>query len=184
MIYATYNQFRNGFATSTDLDITGRKVWPVDKLQTSFSFEFPGAGVTGGTGLVILGLSSDVSKAAVHGATFPWKLTMNGDLKDAVFGVDEWDWYLSQRTDDPARQYLTMYRIDNEAGPDLDPKTTSGRVRLGLTSLGTSTFGTTLTPGQLSRLFESVYVYVQRRSDDFIWVFDIRKILYTPNLPS
>lgn len=184
MIYANYEQFRNGFATSSTLDITGRKVWPAANLQTAFSFVFPGTAVDNPLGEPILVSSATyVQDTLVNGATFPWRFTMNGLQADASVGVDLYDWYCSQHTDDPTKQYLSLERIEGEVGFPWS-STYSGTVLMRMTALGTSTFGSTLTPAQLSRLTDHAYVYTQRRSDDRIWMFDLRKMLFTPTLPS
>lgn len=179
-IFATYEQFRDGFATSATLDLAGRKVWPADKVQQAFSFAAPNAQtISGGNGGPILGASSLINESIQNGATFPWRITANGEQADSPSGTDLFDWYLSQRTDEVTRQYLRLYRLEGEPSWPF-AGTYSGTVYLGLTALGTSTFGATLTAGQLSQLFDHVFVYAQRKADDFIWVFDIRRILFTP----
>lgn len=179
MICHDYEQFRDVFATSTTRDATGRKVWPASELVSSAGSAT--VYVTGGNGNLVHGAVGSVQESVGNGATFPWMFTVNGEAADSVFGTDEYDWFLSQRTDDVTKQYLSLTRDDAEYEDDTTPTTQSGRVQLSLTSLGSSTFGTTLTPAQLARLFDHVYVYAQRRSDDAIWCFDCRRILFTPN---
>jgi hypothetical protein len=41
-------------------------------------------------------------------ASWPVVITCNGGAPDATSGVDDYDWYLSQRTDDPDSQYFFM----------------------------------------------------------------------------
>ncbi len=179
MIFATYNQMRVGFRADSTLDITGRYRWPVEQVNDTFSFEFPGASVENQLGLPIFGATTGINAAIANGATFPWRFTMNGLQADASLGVDEWHWYLSQHTDESASQYLTMARIEGQVGFPYT-STYSGTILMGLSSLGTSVFGTTLTPTQLRRLFDGVGLYTRRLSDGTIWMFDPMKMLFQP----
>ena len=116
--------------------------------------------------------------APISGWTVPYDtalmtLTVNAGAADAVDGVDEFDWYVSQRTDDPDLQYLAL------ATPAAYPLSYSGSLTMIHTALAESEFniatGQALTPSQLALLFKHVSVYVQRRSDKAIqWASALR----------
>lgn len=102
------------------------------------------------------------------GASFD--VSCNAGAVDAVPGVDEYHWYLSQRTDDPARQYLSVSRLPC---PTYTPDTRSGSVRIRFTTLANTDFGvvTSTTPETLCELFKHTHLYCLRVSDGAIqWV--------------
>lgn len=103
-------------------------------------------------------------------------LTVNALAQDAVFGVDEYDWYVSQRTDVPANQYL-----DVQGNINLPPIVSfSGTLRMIHTTLAETEFGivsgTNLTPTQTVSLFKDIAVYVRRISDGAIQWVDMLQI--------
>lgn len=142
-ILGTYGQFRAVFATSALLANDGYRIWPVANVNQ--------AGFTGLTKPSSAGFNP-----------FPMTLHATGSLvADSVFGTDQYDWYVSQRTDDPARQMLSITQY---------PPTTStysGSIVIDVTSLATSTFGTG-TEDAMVGILRHVDIYVQRRSDDLI----------------
>ena len=85
---------------------------------------------------------------------------------DAVFGVDEYDWYFSQRTEDSRLQYFTPTAI-----PLAGLQSFSGSLRLFtnpaqiLQGIGWDSSPSTLTPSIIVKLFKYLDVYVRRRSD-------------------
>lgn len=115
------------------------------------------------------------------GLSIPWvpldpavgiAITVNANAADAVKGVDEYDWYLSQRTDIGANQYLQLF--DN---PVSATESRSGTVRFAHNALAVSEFGiavgTPLTPVQIAKVFNKAHLYVQRRSDKLILFTDL-----------
>ena len=141
MIIQRYQDFRNIFATTTTVANDGFYVWPVANV-----------GQAGFTGL---------TRSTVP-VTFPITLHATGSLNaDSSFGVDEFDWYLSQRTDDPSDQYLSITVVT--------PTTVSysGSIQISKTSLGTATYPG-VTEDDLIGLFRHVDIYVQKRSNNLI----------------
>lgn len=150
-ILTTYAQFRATFATSATIGTDGFLVWP-------------GAEVEPVTGLM---MEPEIT-------SFPHLIQVD-DTQDPSPGVDRYDWYVSQRTDDPAKQYLTVARNDSL------PQTYSGQVVIGLTALAVSllfdpddppvpsvAFDPPLTPAQILALFTDVDVYVQDKATNAI----------------
>lgn len=149
-------------ATYRDLD--GYYTWPVANVR------LPASGF-GDTGSTITGIPRPIY-STIGGVS----ITCNGGAFDAVPGVDEYDWYLSQCTDDPARQLLFLQE------PNILPNTCSGRVYLlanaancradigsSITSGGPTAIW--IAPDAVGPLFTHKYLYVQRRSDKAIqWV--------------
>lgn len=147
MICPTYSVFRavfalGGAATAAD----GMPEWPVASLRAG-----------GFTGLVTPTI-----------AAYPFTITCNADAADAVLGVHEYDWYLSQRTDVAASQYLTI---------EHDVPAKSGRVRINTVGANVARLLPGLSGAQLlttdaqSAIFRNVHLYVHRRSDDAIqWI--------------
>lgn len=146
MIIASYSAFRTVFATSATLDLAGYPVWPVDKLRINGFAE-------------ITGVPRPVT-------LFPFQVTCNGNASD---GGAAFDWYLSQRTDVQAKQFLRL------TSPD---PLKSGTINFGLTglahtSLGISLFVQAITEDNLVRLFRDVTIYCQRRSDKSIQLIQL-----------
>lgn len=98
-------------------------------------------------------------------------LTVNALAADAVSGVDEYDWYLSQRTDDPSKQFLQINQVPGF----------SGSVQVAGTSLATSelelTPGLPLNPDKMAEMWRHSYVYCRRRSDGAIQWLDLHRAL-------
>lgn len=151
MICPNYSVFRSQFATTTTRAADGYEVWNAGLIRTH-SFDDGIAGI----------YSSEANQQ------FPISLTVNGYAADAVASTDEYDWYVSQRTDVAASQYLAVTAYPNLAG-----STYSGSIRLSLTAFAIAELdlddGTELDGADLvKRVLSRVYVYVQRRSDDSI----------------
>lgn len=141
MIIPTYSMFRNMFATSSTVAPDGYFVWPVANVNVS-AF----------TGL---------TKPRYPGfPTFPVELFATGVVAaDAVRNTDDYHWYISQRTDDPAKQYLVA------TNPTPSPtQSFSGTLRISMTSLGSTLFPTANEERTLG-LFRHVDIYVKRISD-------------------
>jgi hypothetical protein len=112
-----------------------------------------------------LTLTLDVS------SNFKSTVTWGAGSADAVFGTDEFDWYLSQRTDDLAKQWLLL-----EQKPSVGTSSFSGTVVVTPSALAISEFGLSganLTLQQLIYLFRFAHLYVKRRSDGIIQWFDL-----------
>lgn len=80
--------------------------------------------------------------------------------QDATPFVDEYDWFVSQRTEDPSKQLLEF--TDR---PPVSGDTFSGIIGIEITTLGFAetgaSIGVPLTPFQTAQLFKNVDVYVK-----------------------
>ncbi len=142
MILPSYTTFRAWFATGSTLAPDGLEVWPVAKVRSG--------GFTGG----FSGIAKPIT-------AFPITVSCNAQAAD---GGAAFHWYLSQRTDDPTRQYLSITQLS---------ATQSGSVVLALTALAVSALGLAgatadVTEGDLIRILKHCDLYVQRVSDDAI----------------
>lgn len=157
MIYPQYTHFRLGFALGgAAIANDGMPEWPATYVRLAAS----GFGDTGST---FLGTPTPYSGTAML-------ISCNASATDAVPGVDEYDWYLSQRTDVPASQYLETFPRTFLGN------TYSGSIRIVHTSLAESAFGftpTTVNPSHIPLLFRNCHLYVQRRSDNAIQWLDL-----------
>lgn len=144
-------------AEAIALDNAGWEQWPEDLVNLA-------SGPAEMTGLAKPWIPLDAGS--------PTRLTVNAYAADAVEDADEYDWYLSQRTDVAANQYLQLQREPNDASGSY-----SGTVRLAHTTLAETeldvTDGQPLTPVQTVRIFNSCYIYCQRRSDKKIRFVDL-----------
>jgi hypothetical protein len=140
-IFTTYAQFRAGFNPAAPVGADGFKAWS-------------GGDVIAPTGLTV----------PTTITSWPFSVVATFTLNDPTPGVDRFDWYLSQRTDNSARQYLTIDR------DDALPNTRSGQVLISYTSLAYD-LGYTSTPlstKSILALFTDVEIYVRQRSTGFI----------------
>jgi hypothetical protein len=102
-------------------------------------------------------------------------VTCNAGAADAVFGVADYHWYLSQRTDDPASQYLTCVQKADAGGSSY-----SGSVEIHRTGLAVTELGIAIIPtmAQNRELFNYVDLYCKRVSDGSIqWVNLYREMM-------
>ncbi len=140
-------------------DTDGRALWPIANVRA------------GGFDTGVSGIPNPYDPRVA-----PYTLTVNAGAADGSPGSDEYHWYLSQRTDSPASQYLSAI-----AFTDATSNTYSGSVVLNHTTLAETIFGFTtsdaLTPGQLTQLFKYVHLYVQRVSDDAIQWVDLLRVM-------
>jgi len=99
----------------------------------------------------------------------PYEISVNSGAADAVLGTDEYDWYLSQRTDDVFRQWFTLTQKASNGSQSF-----SSTVTLEHTALATAETGVTsssITVDAFIRLLRHLHLYVRRRSDGAIqWV--------------
>lgn len=147
-------------ATARFEDRDGYATWPVANVRKV------GSGF-GDSGSTITGIPKPYA-GTIGGFT----VTCNAGAADAVPGTDEYDWYLSQRSDVPANQLLSTYAVTAGAN------TYSGSVRFWYDAIalrdaiGADVMGTSgVTPTAIAHLFARTYLYVKRRSDGAIqWV--------------
>jgi len=91
---------------------------------------------------------------------------------DAVKGTDEYDWYLSQRSDDVAKQYLYTVQM-----PTTATNSYSGTIYIAYTALAQTELDFTTPPLSTSvvqALYRHVHVYCRRRSDGAIQWLDLQ----------
>ena len=160
MIYPQYTHFRAGMSVTGTIGVDGMPEWPASYVRLA-------ASGFGDTGTTITGVPTP------YAGTF-FRVTCNAGAADAVAGVDEYDWYLSQRTDQTALQNLAIW---NGA---VGSNTYSGTARILHTAAAESAFGftaTTVTPGVIPLLFRHCYLYVQRRSDSAIQWIDLLRAM-------
>ncbi len=148
MIYQRYSDFRGGFAlVGAAIDIDGFEVWPLAKLRA------------GGLGPIAIQALT----------TFPAWVTINALAADAMPGVPEFDFFVSQRTDDPDAQYITVspYSL-----------TQSGSISIDLVSANVAklfpglVLADWLMPERMRVIFKDVHIYCQRRSDKaYVWTY-------------
>jgi len=148
VIVSSYSAFRAVFGAGEPPDASGYERWPVER-------------VLGPEGEQGFALAKPASLDVV--AT----LSVNEQKADDFQGVDEFDWYLSQRTDESEEQLFVLERFD------LDEATRSGTVRLTPTPLMTAMFALdkqqpTPTTEQAEQIFKYVAVYARRRSNGAI----------------
>ncbi len=145
MVIAFYSAFRSIFA------VTGAPTADDGML------EFPGTSKlrTGGfTGLETPTIT-----------TFPFDVTCNAG---AVDGGAAFDWYLSQRTDMPASQYLTCKQLDGTKSGTVTIDTVDANVALLLPGVDPSDY---TDDDNLAMILKHCHLYVQRRSDDaYQWI--------------
>lgn len=109
----------------------------------------------------------------------PIVLTCNDETPDAVAGVDEFDWYVSQRTSVQANKPLTVDRFD-----DLPTNSWSGRIRLDLRAWAAIEYPDPYELETVKVLFFAIDVYAIRRSDGAIQRIDLMKYLVDALSPS
>jgi hypothetical protein len=101
---------------------------------------------------------------------FVFSVTCNATAADAVPGTDEYHWYLSRRTDDPAKQYVSVVPYVN---PFALGNTYSGTIKIDDTALATTELGIVepVTPTQIVEVFKHCDLYCIRAVDGAIqWV--------------
>lgn len=148
MIVLRYSDFRALCAPGAPRDTSGYETWPVGNML------YP----PGETGFNLV-LPASLSCLCV--------ISVNALADDAAYGADQFDWYLWQRTDDPARQTLRLQRYDT-------PTTTrSGSVLLAPTPVAAVQYGITEAqpipgPEDSVKIFRDVSMGVRRRSNGHI----------------
>jgi hypothetical protein len=145
LILATYSQFVGCFGHGNPPDNSGHPKWPV-------------------SGVIYEG-EPGFHLAMPTQPTLVANIYANSGVFDAVNGVDEFDWYLSQRTDDLSLQMIAISRLNE------DVATRSGGVAVGPSARAFSTYGPSVvwpTPEQALKIFRDVWIYVRRRSNGHI----------------
>jgi hypothetical protein len=145
-------------AECVQYDGDGLETWPVANVRAG-GFD---DGFTNATTVYTMGNYLKLIPVGVSGV-------------DAVLGVDEYDWYVSQQSDDPAAQ---LWSITNE--PSDATNSRSGQLRLQSTALATTEFPgvTVCTPDATALLFRNVHVYCRRISDGAIqWIDMLEEML-------
>lgn len=135
--------------TAWFVDNDGQPQWPVDLLDSG--------GFTGG-----------LSGIPVPYGAVAFEVTVNATAADVIKNADEYHWYLSQRSDVVAEQYLS---ISQKASTALNSY--SGTVSIVHSSLAASVYNITsiIDPSVQRKLFKYMHLYVKRVSDGAIqWV--------------
>jgi hypothetical protein len=146
MILYTYTTFRAVFAPAAARDMAGWETWPVTSVL----------GPAGEPGMTLL-LPTDLSPVQLT-------LTVNDSADDYVPGVDQFDWYVSQRTDDTTRQPFQVLSW-NQAYPG-NPNTKSGTIVLHLQATEyIDTSGPVIDEENFAAVYRDVTAYVRNRSD-------------------
>lgn len=104
-------------------------------------------------------------------------VSCNGGAPDAVYGVHRYHWYLSQRTDDPAKQFLAVAQK-----PDAGLSSYSGSITIGHTALATSELGISGAPdmNQVRELFKMCDLYCKQVSDGGIQYVNLYREMMMP----
>jgi hypothetical protein len=152
---------RTWFAITGTLAADGMERWPVDLVRAN-------------------GFDDGFTGIARPIQAFPITVSCNGGVVDASDANSVYHWYLSQRTDDTTKQWISMAHASI---------LNSGSVTLSLTALAVSELGLgaatdSLTEDQLTRITKNLHLYVQRKriaagGDSAIQWIDIGK--YTLN---
>ncbi len=140
--------------------VDGYEKWPYQNVRK------PGSGF-GDLGSTITGIPKPWPTFSSFG------ITCNGFAPDAVFGVDEYDWYVSQRSEDTSAQPLTLSFVSTASGTIIiSPKP----ARYGKVA------GDPMTPDEVIKVFRNCHIYVKRISDGAIqWVDMLRaQVANTP----
>ena len=154
MIVTSYTQFRDIFSTSTSYDADGMKHFDHNNVEQFV----PRFNLT----------SSPVD--------FPFQvLASNAYTSDATYGVDEYDWYLSNRVHDGSFLYLyqltdgtmTSYsgKIYMEVNPDISHL------------IPAFAQGGAMTQGELYKLFNNSFLWCHRVSDHAVDCIDLWALL-------
>jgi hypothetical protein len=137
-----YSTFRSVFATSSTPDAAGYETWPSASIRASgFDDGFTGIGV-----------------ATV--AAFPITITVGGSVAHHA--------YLSQRTDDPTKQYLAI--VDATSYPDA---WTLSLTALAVSELGLASSVAAVTEENLKHILTDCTLYVQLVSNNAIQAIDL-----------
>lgn len=145
MIIYSWTAFRHHFNPFGDIGPDGVEGWPIDDVRAG--------GFDGG----FSGIAEPIT-------AFPIDVSVDGSASGAL----AYHAYLSQRTDDPDAQYLSIIRKSGK----------SGTFTIGLTALAVTELGLTLatdpvSSAQLIQALKYVTLYVQRLSDGAIQLVNL-----------
>lgn len=163
MIYPTYSAFRLGFNPVGAPDVTGQPVWPLDQVRVppfNAGFKLYNA---------IFGYPQETTLTAI-----PFVLSINSMADDASLGFDEYDWYVSQRTDDHSAQYIAPSQLSGKSGSLLvSVNTISGTSLSGNITklLSTAVYTDLVSADSLSKIFKYCTAYVQERATGSIQLY-------------
>ena len=158
-IWPNYTTFRHRFSTSGTIDpITGYEEWPLAEVGSGgfTTFNVPRPMATAAFTVTCNGAGSSVIGA-----------------DDAVLGVDEYNWWVSLRSDVAAEQIVTVaqYSAAKSGTLQFGVNQTLARALLNSTTFTSATNLETDLVRQL--LYRNVWIYVQRVSDDAVQVIDL-----------
>lgn len=154
MIIPTWSQFRAAFAVPlAPIANDGLPEWPAANVDqpgfvNSITFEDP--------------------------ISFPWFIEVDPG-PDAVSGVDQFDWWLSQRSDVVSHQYWQLQRND-----DLPVVTNSGRIKLVPTALAISLYPDGFDIAAQLVLFKNLDLYALRKADGLIQHRLLEDVVFMP----
>lgn len=145
-IINTYADFRAIFANggvdeAATMALDGFQPWPVANLRANSIPEIV--------------LSSGPFTA------LSFRVSINAEAAD---GGSSFDWYLSQRTDDPARQWFLAYQYSALRSGTLSIELSA----IGIAELGLDSSGDTVTADQAALALKYCDAYCLRRSDGAI----------------
>lgn len=156
MIIDDYSVFRNHINPAGTPAPDGLPEFPVANMR---AFGFDG------------GITSNPTSA------FPLEITVNAYADDAVDGVDEYDWFVSQRTSVAANKPFTVYRLDTP------PTTRSGSIGIDMTAQTSAENPDPFDLSTIPVLFFAVDIYAIRRTDKSIQRLDLASYIYNANVP-
>lgn len=148
----------------------------IENYSTFRSLANPGGSI-GVDGLVEFDASKMRSGGFDGGITanpidaFPIEATCNAYANDASPGVDEYDWYVSQRTSVAANKPFVLTRLDSLG------QTRSGSIAIDISAWADAENSDPFDISTVRVLFFAVDLYVIRRSDGAIQRLDLQKYL-------
>lgn len=141
MVIANFSTMRLVFATTSTRGVDGYEIWPVENL-------------------LINGFDDGFTGLPVPLTDLPITLSVDGSAD----GAEAYHAYLSQRTDDTSKQYLSLSLASGK----------SGTWDISATSLLTDAYGAgPYTSDQIRDIFRYCTLYVQRISDQSIQFLNI-----------
>lgn len=110
-----------------------------------------------------------------------FEVTVNATAADSVYGVHEYRWYLSQRTDDSTKQYLSIASKTPTEGNTYSGTMSIVHSTLAYTDLGpglsADEFKDAMTPDLIIEIFRHCHLYCQRISDGSLQWVDLLKAM-------
>lgn len=129
----------------------------------------------GNNGTTVVGFPNPIDLSS---GTYSMEITCNATAPDGSFGVDEYNWYLSRRTEDVASHFINIAQKPPGAS------SYSGTVIITPTALAisflASVVGPKNTPPVIRRCFKNMHLYVRRLSDGAIQWVDLYRAVQNP----